>query len=157
MHVLGTPPAFVLSQDQTLHLFLCVQNHSRPRSISPDAQPYPLHIRLPPCSVFKDHFLLAVAQGLLYHDLVILVKSQFIHAVCLPASIYTNGFVLKNQRLIYGDMSFNLHCSCQLRQLYLSSASFRAVRCSSAVSSAGINSISRAAANPLARAQQTWS
>jgi len=133
------------------------QNHSRTRSSSPDAQPCPLHIRLPPCSVFKDHFPLAVAQALLYHDLIILVKSHFLHAVCLPASIYTNDFVLKNQRLIYGDMSFNLHCSCQFRQLYLSCASFRAVRRSSAVSSAGINSISRAVANPLARARQTWS
>ena len=38
LHVLGTPPAFILSQDQTLHEFVCRFRHSLERLLADRAR-----------------------------------------------------------------------------------------------------------------------
>ena len=57
LHVLGTPPAFILSQDQTLHLILCSDNSDELFNI------FVLILLKLYVSylVFKDHFALPVS------------------------------------------------------------------------------------------------
>ena len=68
LHVLGTPPAFILSQDQTLNkkfiLIVCFIN-------------YPSYSKLTFCLVFKDHS--HFSMHLLIYQSIISMSTHFLH------------------------------------------------------------------------------
>ena len=72
LHVLGTPPAFVLSQDQTLHESLSCSCISLLSMLTDGAAT--LMAVLTRCSVFKDQFFFRVTsnlsrrQEIIYHE-----------------------------------------------------------------------------------------
>jgi hypothetical protein len=56
LHVLGTPPAFILSQDQTLRTVLCGRNHFRTDVDPCSSRDLPITLQLLRCLVDEQSF-----------------------------------------------------------------------------------------------------